>query len=405
MNPAALHAKHQNLRRILRYMVSREEVTRLELSEAFRLSTATVTNLVSELLERELVYEGRQESAPIGRRATLLRFNGAHAYVLCVEMPRDTALNMTVCDLLGEPQCGSQTPLDLRITEDRPAEVVVEALIARICEYLAQLAPELREKLYAVALSVNGMVDNSGLIQAPVYNWQMLNLAAPLRAAVKLPVLIDNLTRVKAMYEMQFAQSAEENTVYVNLTPSVGVANNVNGTIVAGRHGISGEAGHMTVDYRGPECVCGNRGCLELYCGRDQILRRAKMLLTPENSGDVFYRMVVEEQRPVTFDTLFAACKAGSACVQELLGHVTEILGAGIANLYYLYDPDRMIVSGYGGDCDGALLENVKQRVRLRTAGRQRCRPEILPARLNSDELYRAISAFVLRRYLDQAFA
>ena len=49
MNKAALRSKQKNLRRIIDYVIKNGEVSRVEIARAFGISTATVTNLVTEL--------------------------------------------------------------------------------------------------------------------------------------------------------------------------------------------------------------------------------------------------------------------------------------------------------------------------------------------------------------------
>ena len=75
MNPAAFEAKQKNARRIVDYIVNHGETSRVALANIFGLSTATVTNIVTELLDQKLLYESRREQSIAGRKTTLLQFN------------------------------------------------------------------------------------------------------------------------------------------------------------------------------------------------------------------------------------------------------------------------------------------------------------------------------------------
>jgi predicted ArsR family transcriptional regulator len=101
MNPAAFAARQKNERHIIEYVVNSGETSRVELANALGLSTATVTNIVTDLLDKNLLYESRQAKSTVGRKTTLLKFNGELFYVLTVEINADNYLSVSITDLDG----------------------------------------------------------------------------------------------------------------------------------------------------------------------------------------------------------------------------------------------------------------------------------------------------------------
>ena len=288
---------------------------------------------------------------------------------------------------------------DLLVSTTRSESVILQDLIRAIRAFLDRQPPELRQKVAAVGVCFNGMVNADQTLSTAFYNWNNLNLAAPLQAALGIPVYVDGVTHIKALYELRFLDPAERNVLYLNLSTGIGMAHIYEGKVLTGRHGIAGEVGHMSLNLFGPPCYCGNRGCFEYYCGTYSLLEQASKLLTPEHQNDVFFRLA--QHQPLTPALLLQAWEQGSLLISELLRNVAAYLGAALATLYNIYDPDRVIIASYLGEGDNALIELAKIEAKSRivnTFGR-----DVILSRdhLQRDQLHLATSAFVLSHIMD----
>ena len=407
MNPAAYAAKRKNARHILDYIVKNGETSRVELAGALELSAATVTNIVTELLEQKLLYESRQTQSQAGRKTTLLQFNANLFYVVSVEIGTGKcrqSLSLAVCNLLGETLSERSASCDLFVTKERSQSVVLKELISVIQDFVEGQPPEIRSKIYGVGVCVGGMVIGNRTVEMPILNWKSMNLIMPLQAVLRLPVYAEGVTRIKALYETRFIDPSERNILYLNLSTGVGMVNFFNGKMVMGKNGIAGEVGHISLNPNGPLCFCGNRGCFEYYCGMYNILDRAAELLTEENQDDVFYDLVVRQKEPLTPELLFRAREMGSLVIHELLCDVSEYLGAGIATLYNIYDPDRLILSGYLDGADRFLLETARAKANSRIINRFSREIKVSMAHLTGEKTHLATSAFVLTKFLDSLY-
>lgn len=393
------------MRRVLDYIIINGEVSRSSIAEAFSLSTATVTNIVSELIEQNFVYESRRESAAIGRKTTLLRFNADRGYVLNIAAnPTYSQLEFYVTNLCGDPILSAEQDLDLFITDERRDSEVLKEIIQTVQGFVAGIPAEVLDRLQAAVLCIGGMARADGTVDCAMTNWQNFNLSAPLKAALHLPVYVEGVTRIKALYEIQYIPHVEKNVLYLNLSPGIGITNFFDNKMIEGHTGIAGEAGHMSLDVMGPRCYCGNRGCFEGYCGFSQILKRAETLLTEENKDDVFYDMILRQNLPLTVETVFLARSQGSIIIHELLNEVAEYLGAGIANLFNIFDPDLIVVSGPHPNLDDFLLDKAKAEAKSRIINKFSRDIRIVRARLKHTELHRAIARFALKKMLDEQF-
>ena len=403
MNPAALAAKQKNARRILDFILIHGEASRAQLSSELSISTATVTNIVTELIEQNLLCEGRQEPSSSGKRTTLLEFNTSRGIIITYELGvRHTTL--AACNFAGETISLDSFPFDPTITIERPEMTVLKEIINNIRRFISALSASDQKLISAIGISVCGMVNAQRIIDAPSICWNKVNLIKPLQAALGYPVYCEGITRIKAFYEMRFIRPEEKNILYLNLYDGVGMVNFFKGKMIIGKTGIAGEVGHMSLNLHGPKCYCGNRGCFELYCGMRPILEQARALLIPENKEDVFYDMVMNRGKEVTPELLFEAEEAGSLVIHTLLCSVAEYLGAGLSALYNIYDPDRIILSGYlDGERDfitGRAISEARSRI-INPFSRELL---ISSAHLSNRQNYLAICAYAVSGILDQMY-
>lgn len=398
------------MRRILDYMIIHKEATRSTLAEALNLSAATVTNLVTELLEKQLLVEGRQTQAAVGRKTTHLKFNAALRSVLTISFEKkensailtERFLKLTICDLLGNALSTGSCSCDLLVTETRSEASVLQEMIRIIRQELDRQPESLRPTVAAIGICFNGLINADQTVSLSLYNWNNLNLAAPLQAALGLPVYVDGVTHIKALYEMRFLDPTEQNVLYLNMSTGIGMAHISEGKLLTGHHGLAGEVGHISLNLFGPLCYCGNRGCFEHYCGSYSLVEQATALLTPENQQDVFCQLA--STQPITPALLLQARKQGSLLISELLRNAAVYLGAALATLYNIYDPDRLIITSYLGDGDDSLIDLAKIEAKSRivnTFGREMV---ISRDHLVHAELHRATCAFVLSNILDSLY-
>lgn len=404
MNPAAFAARQKNERRIIEYIVNNGETSRVTLASALGLSTATVTNIVTDLMSRDLLYESRQERSTVGRKTTLLQFNADLHYVLTLEVRTEHQLRMTICNLTGKLLASEAIFCDISVSPTCPNTQVLKNIITALTNFLQRQSPAIRDKVRMIGLCLHGMVNASQTFDCPGLNWKNLNLTMPLQVAMGMPVYAEGITRILAQYEMRFIDPSEKNVIYLNLSTGIGMVHFFDRKMVMGKTGIAGEVGHISLNIHGPRCYCGNRGCFEYYCGMNSVLQRAEALLVPENAGDPFYDMVTNQKLPLTTELLFQAQKQGSLLIHEMLCDVSEYLGVGIANLYNIYDPDRMIVSMVPEAENNFVLENAKIEARSRIVNQFSRELNISGAHINGNQIHKATTAFVLTKYLDSLY-
>ncbi|MBB4688103.1 ROK family protein [Amycolatopsis jiangsuensis] len=318
-------------------------LSRHELSGLTGLSAATVSNVTGELAQERLITEAGLVESDGGRPRVLLRVDPGYGQVAGVDIG-ETGVRVELFDLAMRPLATVEHELSPARTEPR---AVVEAVVSGLNEVLACAGAD---TVLGVGVGVPGAVEHGEqvLVHAPTIGWESVALTAELRAAgVTLPLFVDNGAKTQGQAEMWFgAGRGARHAVIVLVGSGVGAAVIADGVTYRGSTSSAGEWGHTTIVYGGAACRCGSRGCLEAYLGAEAVLARYRRARGKAAPGD-------SEQEQ--FAALLSAAEK-SKTAQRVLEETAGYLGAGIANLINLFNPERIVVGGWAGLALGERL-------------------------------------------------
>ncbi|WP_459642471.1 ROK family protein [Kineococcus sp. NUM-3379] len=329
-----------------------EAISRAGIAAATGVTRATASTLVDALVAAGLVTEvGTRPRAGGGRPATGLRLSPDGPAGLGLEVGVDYAAACVV-DLTGAVRHLRVVAHDCR---GGPPEQVLRALARLGAQALA--ATEL--PVHAATLAVPGLVRApSGPVQlAPNLGWRDLDVLAllgrePALAALELSV--GNEADLAALAELD--TSPTDSFVHVSGETGVGAGIVLDGRIFRGRHGWSGELGHVPVDPDGPPCNCGSRGCLEQFAGQEAILHAAGVPAPVSTAlgGSPTSARLVELARRGEPRVVAALARAGTA------------LGTSLAGAMNLLDVDTVVLGGVYRDLAPWIAPEVEREVRER---------------------------------------
>ena len=139
----------------------------------------------------------------------------------------------------------------------------------------------------------------------------------------------------------------------------------IDSKIYRGADSSAGEIGHMSINYDGPVCKCGNNGCLETYVASHVILNRVKALLS-KTMTPIFKDILEGEINNLTIKQLFSAYKKEDEAACYVLDDVAKYVGTGLAGVVNLLNPEVVVVGGGIADGGGGFLEDVSKEVNKR---------------------------------------
>jgi len=228
-------------------------------------------------------------------------------------------------------------------------------------EAIAEIVTDLRRRHYIVALGIGaaGFIDvsRSTVLFSPHLAWRNEPLRDAVRRRVGLATVVDNDANCAAWAEWRFG-AAQNETDLVCITLGTGIGGGLvfNGQVHRGKHGISGEFGHMRVVENGHQCECGNSGCWEQYASANALVREARRIAesgSPEADGLLDH--VDGDIDAITGVMVTTLALDGDETCIRLIAEMGEWLGVGIANLAAAIDPGTFVIGG-GVSGAGELL-------------------------------------------------
>jgi len=178
--------------------------------------------------------------------------------------------------------------------------------------------------------------------------WRNFPLAARLTQRYSVPVKVDNDANAAALAETVWGSARGFRYVfYATIGTGIGSGIVFDGSIYHGNTGSAGEGGHQTIDYRGPVCACGKRGCIEILAAGPAIGARARAKLVSDPlRHSAMLDLANGDIAVVTSEIVGQAFAAGDAVAREVLSETADLLTAWLGNMIDLLDPDVLVVGG-----------------------------------------------------------
>lgn len=360
--------KSHNLRAILLTLLLEGGASRVQLAQRTSLSSTTITNLVSELLESGVVAEeGAQpskEPRSVGRPRTALWLVPDSRFAIGVHIEVGTA-RVAISNLYAEVVV--ERTIEFEVSE--PGEQILDRIACLIESIVAESAIS-GERLLGVGVGASGLVDyRTGVnLLAPNLGWRNLPIRDTLNSRLGLPVVVDNNVRSMALSEALFGAGRGVNVLaYVYGKIGVGAGIVVNGRIYHGSTAGAGEIGHITLVAEGGEtCHCGNRGCLETLVSEPALLRQA-WRVAQDHPDSRLARLLRQRPHDQALEAVFAAARDGDALAGSLLADQARYLGIALANLVNVLNPELIILGGIFAKGGDLILPAVEETMRQRS--------------------------------------
>ena len=329
-----------NQRTLLNLIYFNEPISRLDLSDRSGLSPATVTNLVSNLLEENVVIQTGLEESQGGRPRTTLAINPHYGYFIGVEVA-ETHIYTGLYDMKLRRLDNRRT--EISTDENRP-ESIVEFIAQGARRVLAdQCIPG--EKVIGVGVGMPGVVSQSGDVSvfAPNWGWHNVPFLEMLKAQLDLPIRLDNGAQAMALAEMWFgAGHGVNNLAVLLLGTGVGAGLIAGGSLYRGVTNSAGEWGHTCIEVDGALCRCESRGCIETVVGAPGIIRQLREI-------EADHPLLKLQSQRAILQALHDAALAGDPVCCRVLDQVARYLAIGIANLVNLFNPHLIVTGGWCG--------------------------------------------------------
>ncbi|WP_136064407.1 ROK family protein [Modicisalibacter radicis] len=340
--PATDSIRTDNTLALIRSLRAHGAMARVDLAAANQLSSATVTSISGELLERGIVVERPPNARNLGHRGrpkTLIALAPDAACVITVKLSINE-VRFTAGNFCGELYYSDTRAVDtLALTAD-----ALIGLLSRHIDALRQRLAADSGPVAGICLAVQGIVSplHGSIVWSPAFALRNVDIVSPLRARFDCPVQLENDANcISAAITRHPDYMDTRNLAVIMLGYGVGMAIMIDGKPYLGAHGSSAEFGHTKYESNGALCACGKRGCIEAYVSDYALYRDAHTLL-PLPSGDSAHPS--EEQ----MQALVRLAESGNPIARQIFAKAGHVLGTGIANVLALFNPDQVLITGSG---------------------------------------------------------
>jgi glucokinase-like ROK family protein len=316
--------------------------SRAEVANITGLTRGTVSNIVTVLIEDGLVFEDKLQDSKIGRPSVSLGLRPDGGAVIGVEIGVDfisVLLTNFVADTLWEIRA---------LTNPSQSQTDIINQTEQYIDKALSIAKEHGLRPLGIGAGLPGLVNvrQGNLVVAPNLHWENVPLRLIWNQRFHLPIYIDNEANLAALGEYYFGVARNvDNFIYLTSDIGLGGGIMIDGRLFRGGHGYGGEIGHIQRNPQGEQCGCGRIGCWETQVGPRAVLRRVKKEFETHHDQSLLDACSGNLDN-LTFDLVVKFALDGDLICRQAIEEVALNLGAGIADLVNVFNPDMIVLGG-----------------------------------------------------------
>lgn len=254
-------SKHQNRGLILKLVATGECTSRIAVAKRTQLSKMAASNLIAEYIAEGVIEEREQIRVEgKGRNPIELVIASGAPKMIGLHIFRDRC-SAILCDL----QLNILRKSSFRL--DAVSARQFFSKLYRIIDAVMNAAGDAR--ICGIGIGSSGPVDiETGVILRPpnFFGLQNIDVVSRLKARYNLPVFFDSQYDCAALAEKYYGNGRDvDDFMFVGIANGIGSGVISSGRVLYSHAGLTSELGHVSIDVRGNDCSCGNKGCVETY--------------------------------------------------------------------------------------------------------------------------------------------
>lgn len=346
------NVKEKNRALALRLISTGQSVSRAHLARSMHLTKTTLGNIVSDLIAGDIIREYASSSAEtdssLGRKPIILDLSPNSPVIMGMLIKRNL-FSAILADLKGRIIVQKDFEYD-SMDED--------ILIQNLLRMYEDLRKGQKRRIVAIGISALGPVDTQiQQMTTPTNFWGIHHLSLPaiIQKHTGLPAYIIHDSSAGALAEKIYGSQTAflDNLLYLHIMNGIGAGYIFQGNIYAGDFGQGGELGHTSINFAGPPCSCGNRGCLELYANIENMNHRIRELRNIYKGPT----LMSKNQEFYSWSDIITAASAMDFLAMAALDEFCGYLAYAVRNAIHLLDISHIIV-GYDSPVETTVVED-----------------------------------------------
>lgn len=334
--------KIRNINRVYWFISQNKFFTKKEISDSLGISFPTVTKIINLLSEKKIIIEKGYSDSNTKRKAILYEYNPNSFYSIGIKL-EVSSLSFILINLNGD-----EIKKTVIIKDFFNDENFVFYIIEELKSFLKGF--QFKELITGIGISVSGIVDNKDKILKIGTNFHLFEKdMKAIKDSFELPIYLINEANAGAIGEFFLNKTLNsQNIAFISIDSGIGAGIVLDENLYKGHSSKAGEFGHFTVENHGRKCNCGNSGCLEMYCSNRALIKEFQEKFNLSN---------------LSFVEIFSKGLADTEKGKKILEKYTDYLAAGIRNILFLLDLDKVIIGGLIANYSKYIEKNLKNKV------------------------------------------
>jgi len=339
--------REMNEKLVLRTIIGEETISRADIAKQLNLNKTSVSSIVADLIEKDLIIETGSGESSGGRKPILVMFNNKAGYSLSFDIGPDY-ISSLLTYLDGSFVADSYTSAE---------PVTGDALFAVLKEYIEKYLNQIPKSTYGITgicIGLHGIVNEDRLVFSPFYSFDCKKLKEEIESSFNIPVLVENEANLAALGEQKLEPTVS-NLVSLSIKYGIGAGVVLNGALYTGSDGHAGEIGHLIAAVDGRACACGNHGCLELYASEYHILQTYKEYSNLESIKFTRFKQDYFGNKPIA---------------EKVMSQFIQYMVIAVNNLITTFNPEIIIINSRITNQIDGIIDQIKDQLLYKGQGK-----------------------------------
>ncbi len=354
--------KLKNRRAILKLLNNNGAMSRKDIASAVNLTSASVTQLCSEMIEENIIIEQGEaiEENRVGRKKILIDINYDIKKICSITFERYLTY-ITITNLKGELIVQNKINTD---SEIEPNEFLKKVI--GICKKLLENSNIDYSDILGIGVSVRGLVDKNTGDSIHAYGiWdEKVEIKKIIQREIPVHVIVENNMKSFAQGEITYGLGKKyKDLLFLKWYPGVGSAIVINGTVYDGRRSQVAELGHFILEPNGDRCKCGKKGCLEVSASFASMVTSVLRIYS-EDATPILYKKTKGDVKKIDkclLEYVNGDFEKIDVYIEEIIYKAVDKLALTTINAYTMLSPDKIIIYGKMFERDNIINKFIEQ--------------------------------------------
>lgn len=278
------------------------------------------------------------------------------------------------------------------------AEEGPEKVISQILKGIKHLTEKTKVKIEGIGIGAPGVVAHKkGVVEYPpnLPSWEKVPLGKIISNETGANVFVENDANAAAIGELIFGNGKDmESFIMITLGTGVGGGIVRKGKVFRGETNAAGEIGHVSINYNGPKCNCGSRGCIETYIGNNHLTKRTLSALK-KNPDSILHKMLEESEDGLSPKMINDAALEGDKFAIGVIEEAGTLLGYALVGVVNVLDIAHVLIGGGVAGFGNLLFNATEKAIKERVLKSLKDRVTVKPAKLKNNAGIKGASSLV----------